>query len=103
MNQRVPDGQFLRFGPIDGLVHVSQVTDDFMGYDDKNGTLAGKDSKKVLQIKDEVTARIIAISMKSTVVDSKMNLTMRQPGLGKREWIKKARKTSVKKKKSKKK
>jgi DNA-directed RNA polymerase subunit E' len=92
-------GAFLRFGPIDGLVHVSQVTDDFMGYDEKTGTLAGKDSKKVLKVKDEVIARIIAISLKSTVVDSKMNLTMRQPGMGKEEWLKKAKKAAGKKKK----
>jgi len=92
-------GAFLRFGPIDGLVHVSQVTDDFMGYDEKTGTLAGKDSKKVLKVKDEVIARIIAISLKSTVVDSKMNLTMRQPGMGKEEWIKKTKKAAAKKKK----
>jgi len=92
-------GSFLRFGPIDGLVHVSQVTDDFMGYDEKTGTLAGKDSKKILKKNDIVTARVIAISLKSTVADSKINLTMRQPGLGKAEWVKKDRRKKTKKKK----
>lgn len=81
-------GAFLKFGPIDGLVHVSQVTDDFMSYNEKTGVLVGRTSKKVLKKDDEVSARIIAISIKSTVADSKINLTMRQPGLGKPEWAK---------------
>lgn len=81
-------GAFVRFGPIDGLVHVSQVTDDFMSYNEKNGTLTGKESKKVLKKGDVVLARVIAISMKGTVTDSKISLTMRQDGLGKEEWLK---------------
>lgn len=81
-------GAFVRFGPIDGLVHVSQVTDDFMSYNEKNGTLTGKESKKVLKKGDVVLARVIAISMKGTVTDSKISLTMRQEGLGKEDWLK---------------
>lgn len=81
-------GAFVRFGPIDGLVHVSQVTDDFMSYNEKNGTLTGKESKKALKKGDVVLARVIAISMKGTVTDSKISLTMRQEGLGKEEWLK---------------
>ena len=80
-------GAFVRFGPIDGLVHVSQVTDDFMSFNDKTATLVGKESKKSLKKDDVVSARIIAISMKSSVTDSKINLTMRQDGLGKDEWL----------------
>ncbi len=79
-------GAFIRFGPIDGLVHISQITDDFMSYNEKNLVLAGKESKKVLKKGDEVRARIIAISIKNNVTESKINLTMRQKGLGKEEW-----------------
>lgn len=82
-------GAFLKFGPIDGLIHVSQVTDDFVSYNDKTKTLSGKESKKVLKVGDIVTARIIAISKKDMVTESKINLTMRQPGLGKDDWLKK--------------
>ena len=28
-------GAFVRIGPMDGLVHVSQVTDDYINYDSK--------------------------------------------------------------------
>ncbi|NYZ79764.1 DNA-directed RNA polymerase [Candidatus Micrarchaeota archaeon] len=96
-------GAFIRFGPIDGLVHVSQVTDDFMSYNEKTQCLVGKDSKKTLKKEDVVTARVIAVSMKGTVSESKINLTMRQEGLGKKEWMKKkGEKTEKPVKKSKK-
>ena len=95
-------GAFLRFGPVDGLIHVSQVTDDFMSYNSKVGILAGKTSKKTLKKGDEVTARIIAISMKDSVTESKINLTMRQVGLGKEEWYKKEEEKEKKTKKEKK-
>lgn len=93
-------GAFIKFGPIDGLVHVSQVTDDFMSLNEKTQTLTGKESKKSLKKDDEVTARVIAISMKNIVTDSKINLTMRQDGLGKEEWLKLKKKTSTRKKKA---
>jgi DNA-directed RNA polymerase subunit E' len=92
-------GAFIKIGPIDGLVHVSQVTDDFISYNEKTGTLAGKDSGKVLKEGDIVRARVVTLSMKNNITDSKIGLTMRQPGLGKVEWIeedKKPKKTKAK-------
>ncbi len=77
-------GAFVRIGPMDGLVHVSQVADDFFSYS-KEGVLQGKQSKKVLKIGDRVRARIISISYKAE--PTKLGLTMRQPGLGKLEWL----------------
>ncbi|RLG21932.1 DNA-directed RNA polymerase [Candidatus Micrarchaeota archaeon] len=85
-------GAFVRFGPIEGLTHISQITDDFMSYNEKNAVLAGKESRRVLKKEDVVTARIIAISLKNTVADSKINLTMRQKGLGKEEWLEEKKK-----------
>ncbi|MDR3223386.1 MAG: DNA-directed RNA polymerase [Methanobrevibacter sp.] len=98
-------GAFVRFGPMDGLVHVSQVTDDYINYDGKRGALLGKESNKVLEEGDSVRARIVAISIKGkTTKDTKIGLTMRQIGLGKLEWIeaekKKAAPKSLTKKKS---
>lgn len=89
-------GAFVRFGPIDGLIHVSQITDDFMSYNEKTNSLTGKESKKILKVGDIVNARVIAISTKNTVADSKINLTMRQDGLGKEEWIKEKKKVKRK-------
>ncbi len=85
-------GGFIRLGPIDGLAHVSQVMDDFVGYDKKKGTLYGKESKRLLKEGDKVRARIVSVSLKRGTKGGKIGLTMRQPWLGKFEWIKEARK-----------
>ncbi len=85
-------GAFVRLGPLDGLVHVSQVTDDYISYDRKKGVLTGKESKRALKEGDRVRARIVTVSMKRGARAGKIGLTMRQPGLGKLEWIEEERK-----------
>jgi DNA-directed RNA polymerase subunit E' len=85
-------GAFIRLGPIDGLAHVSQVMDDFVGYDKKKGTLYGKESKRSLKEGDKVRARIVSVSLRRGAKGGKIGLTMRQAGLGKLEWIEEARK-----------
>jgi len=85
-------GGFIRLGPMDGLVHVSQVMDDFVGHDRKKGTLYGKESKRSVKEGDKVRARIVTVSLKRGSKGGKVGLTMRQPGLGKLDWIEEARK-----------
>ena len=81
-------GAFVRIGPMDGLIHVSQVTDDYINYDPKNASLLGNESKKVLTEGDRIRARIVTLSLKGkSIKESKIGLTMRQPNLGKFEWI----------------
>jgi len=77
-------GAFIRCGALDGLVHVSQVMDDFVTYDEKNSQLFGKQTRKVLKEGDAVRAKIISISFKE---QSKLGLTMRQPLLGALRWL----------------
>jgi DNA-directed RNA polymerase subunit E' len=78
-------GAFVTVGPMEGMSHISQTMDDFVSFA-KDKTLSGKDSKKVLRVGDECKARIIAVSFKDPS-DPKLGLTMRQPGLGKLEWL----------------
>ena len=86
-------GAFIRIGPMDGLVHVSQVTDDYINYDGKRGALIGKESKKSLEEGNKVRARIVALSLKGkSSKETKIGLTMRQPGLGRFEWIERGKK-----------
>ena len=92
-------GSFVRIGPIDGLVHISQVMDDFVSYS-KTGSLQGKESKRSLKVGDMVRARIVAISMKS-LQTAKISLTMRQIGLGKMEWLEEEKKKTKEKEKKK--
>jgi DNA-directed RNA polymerase subunit E' len=81
-------GAFVRFGPLDGLLHISQVMDDRIDIDDVNQRLIGKDTKRDLRVGDKVRARIVALSLNErNPRESKIGLTMRQPGLGKLEWI----------------
>ena len=87
-------GAFVDFGPFEGMIHISQTMDDFVSFS-KEGTLLGKDSKKVLKIKDKVRARIIAVSIKNTQ-EPKIGMTMRQPYLGKSEWLDEIRKVESK-------
>jgi DNA-directed RNA polymerase subunit E' len=87
-------GAFVSIGPMEGLIHVSQVTDDYINYDPKRGALLAKESNKTLDAGDLVRARAVSISIKDestnnrdNVKNSKIALTMRQSFLGRFEWI----------------
>lgn len=79
-------GAFVRIGPLDGLCHVSQIMDEYVNLDEDNNMLVSEEGDKTLSIGDFVTTRMIAVSLKNQD-SNKINLTMRQPGLGKEEWI----------------
>jgi len=95
-------GAFVRLGPLDGLIHVSQITDDYLNYDEKNSRFVGKETKKTLAEGDKVRARVVTISLKKAK-ENKIGLTMRQPGLGKLEWLDGSGEETKKEKKGKKK
>ncbi len=83
-------GAFIRLGAMDGLAHVSQITDDYISHDSKKNALIGKETNRKLREGDRVKSRIVSISM-SKGERGKIGLTMRQPGLGKLEWIEEER------------
>jgi DNA-directed RNA polymerase subunit E' len=78
-------GAFINLGVVRGMIHISQTMDDFVSFSD-TGVLTGKDGKKTLSKGDKCMARIVAISYKGE--EPKIGLTMRQPGLGKIDWVK---------------
>jgi DNA-directed RNA polymerase subunit E' len=80
-------GAFVRIGPIDALLHVSQLMDDFISYDEKQGVLLGKETKRKLTSGDQVRVRITAVSLGKAGSSGKIGVTARQPFLGKLEWI----------------
>ena len=80
-------GAFVRIGPIDALLHVSQLMDDFISYDEKQGVLLGKETKRKLISGDQVRVRITAVSLGRAGSSGKIGVTARQPFLGKLEWI----------------
>ncbi len=79
-------GAFVRMGPMDGLVHVSQLLNDYVSYDEKNSVFMGKETRKTLKEGDAVRVRIISISM-APGKENKIGLTMRQPNLGSLNWL----------------
>lgn len=83
VSEIVEFGAFVRLGPLDGLVHVSQVANDYLTYDKKTQSLIGRQTKKTLAKGDFVRAKVATVSIKDSVLSTKVALTMRPEGLGK--------------------
>lgn len=81
-------GAFIRFGPLDGLLHISQVMDDHVDVDVDNQRLTGKESRRDIRVNNDVRARIVTVSVNErNPRESKIGLTMRQPTLGRLDWL----------------
>ncbi|MEM4268326.1 MAG: DNA-directed RNA polymerase [Candidatus Woesearchaeota archaeon] len=78
-------GAFMSLGPAEGMIHISQTMNDFVSFG-KEKVLLGKDTKRSLKVGDLCRARVIAVSYKD-LSNPKFGLTMRQPGLGKLDWV----------------
>jgi DNA-directed RNA polymerase subunit E' len=81
-------GAFVSLGPIDAMLHVSQISDEYINYDEKNSRLICQDSKRSIGVDDIVRARVVTLSLNEREPrDSKIGLTMRQAGLGTLVWL----------------
>lgn len=81
-------GAFCHIGPLDALIHMSQIMNDYVEIDTENELIVGKEKKRKLKVGDSVRARIVAISLNEVSArESKIGLTMRQPALGSYEWL----------------
>jgi len=89
VSEIVEFGAFVGLGPIEGLIHLSQITNDFLNYNKKAAAFNGKESKKSLKKGDTVYAKVTTVSIKSHLSDTKIGLSMRPAGLGKDEWVEK--------------
>ena len=78
-------GIFVRIGPIDGFVHKSQLSEEYVEYDPTRPGFILKDTRKTIEIGDMVRARIVGISTGSEREGIRVQMTMRQPYLGKIE------------------
>jgi len=85
-------GAFVGIGPVDGLLHVSQISDEYLAYDGQNQQLASSESDRTLAVDDAIRARIVTKSIdERNPRDSKIGLTAKQPGLGKHGWLREDR------------
>ena len=87
VTELVEFGAFVGIGSVEGLIHLSQIANDFLNYNKKIPAFTGKESKKSLKKGDIVFAKISTVSLKPSLSETKIGLTMRPDGLGKAEWI----------------
>lgn len=84
-------GAFVSIGPIDSLLHASQIGDDYYSYDEDGARLHANESGQALGVDDAVRGRIVTVSIdERNPGDSKIGLTARQTGLGKHGWLEEA-------------
>jgi DNA-directed RNA polymerase subunit E' len=96
-------GAFCHIGPLDALIHMSQIMNDYVEVDAENELITGKEKKMMLKTGDTVRARVVAVSLNElSARESKIGLTMRQPGLGSHEWLTEPEEKEEKKKEGKK-
>lgn len=81
-------GAFVRIGPTDALLHLSQVMDDYLKSDVKSGMIVANQSGRVLKVGSTIRSRITAVSLGKAATMGKIGITCRQPFLGADEWIK---------------
>ena len=80
-------GAFVRIGPTDALLHLSQVMDDYLKSDVKSGMIIANQSGRTLKVGATLRARITAVSLGKAATMGKIGITCRQPYLGADEWI----------------
>ncbi|WP_445488114.1 ribonuclease R [Niallia sp. 03133] len=54
---------------IEGLVHVSYMTDDYYRYDERHFAMIGERTGKVFRIGDEITVRVVSVNKDERAID----------------------------------
>ena len=80
-------GAFVRIGPSDALLHLSQVMDDYLKSHVKAGMIIANQSGRTLRVGSTLRARITAVSLGKGASMGKIGITCRQPFLGADEWV----------------
>ncbi len=80
-------GAFVRIGPSDALLHLSQVMNDYLRSDVKAGVIVANQSGRTLRVGSKLRSRITAVSLGKGASLGKIGITCRQPFLGTNEWI----------------
>ena len=82
-------GIFVGLGPIDGFVFKNQIMDEPVEYIPDRKGFRGLETGRIVELDDVVRARIVQISkLPRRTVGLRIGMTMRQPYLGKEEWLK---------------
>jgi len=83
-------GLFVDLGPVDGFVFRNQIMDESVEILPDRRGFRSTETGKVIEVGDVVRARITQVSKPTTsnIKGLRIGMTMRQPYLGKEEWIK---------------
>lgn len=84
-------GPFIRLGPIEALVHISQISKEKLSYNPEQDIIASKDSKIVIKKGERVRAMVVNSSISEERI--RVNLTMKQEGLGLLKLIEKKKRS----------
>ena len=81
-------GAFVRIGPMEALLHKSQIMEDQVEANVGAGVIQGRQSNRSIGVGDSVRARIVSLSPDtSDPRRSKIGLTSKQSGLGCHDWL----------------
>ncbi|MDP6907211.1 MAG: DNA-directed RNA polymerase [Candidatus Thalassarchaeaceae archaeon] len=81
-------GAFVRIGPMEALLHKSQILDEQIDINIGQRQIEGKQSGKRLGEGTPVRARIVSLSLNPhDPRSSKIGLTCKQPSLGAHDWL----------------
>jgi DNA-directed RNA polymerase subunit E' len=80
-------GVTVSIGPIEGFVHIQQIADDETTYDIARNVIVCRNTKRFVAQGDRVRARITSVSLGASGRPPRVSMTMRQPYLGKLDWI----------------
>lgn len=81
-------GTFVRIGPMEALLHKSQIMEDRVDVNVGQGIVEGHKTGRRLEAGSCVRARIVSLSVNpSDPRQSKIGLTCKQTGLGAYEWL----------------
>ena len=85
-------GAFVRIGPMEALLHKSQIMEDHVDVNIGGGMIEGRQTNRRLSQGSFVRARIVSLSVNpSDPRQSKIGLTCKQPGLGSLECLEEER------------
>ena len=80
-------GAFIRIGPTDALLHLSQITDEYLNSDVRQGQITAQQSSRTINVGTRMRVRVTALSLARGSSMGKIGVTCRQPFLGAIDWI----------------
>ena len=89
-------GAFIRIGPTDALLHLSQITDEYLNSDVRQGLITAQQSNRVINVGTRMRVRVTALSLARGSSMGKIGVTCSQPFLGANDWIEEDLKKSSK-------